>query len=278
MAATLASQTEMWMKKLNIELRAILNANNLVGTDLISEDGRVKVGKSITINRPDGAVVTDYDPAGNAFPVVTDSEITFTYDQDKWVAFAVENAEEFFANAKYSDEQKNDLVYKIAASFDKWVFTKYTTEADIVIDDGASGYLAVSATNIKEFWGGINTAFNKANIPENMRSVAIPYWMDTLTRDLDIANKVEGMGQAFVAQVYGIKVFMSNNIYEPTTGNFEMVGGYDGAFQGAMAYTKPWMGGLEGTGHDKEAGFIHAIYGGAGAKPEAMMVAKVKEA
>lgn len=275
MAKTSILQT-LWNKEFNQLLKTQLNANVLVSNDLLMTE-KPKVGKTEKIQRMAGLTSTAYNSAGGSFETIATTEIDVVYDQDQIVDWEIESTDEFFSNNSLSTEAQKEAAYAVSSTVDKWVYNTYPTLCGITIDDAGS-YLVVNATNIQTFLGSVNTAFNLANIPFNKRTIVVPYWMDTLIRDLQIGNlDSAGMGQGFVTKVYDFKVYMSNNIKE-TTGDFDMVGGYDGAFQGAVAYSKLWTGSLGTNKQDSDGAFIHYVFGGNAVKPEAMILMKVKQA
>lgn len=270
-------QLTVWSKIFNSALRKALNGMTaLTRSEIVN--ATVEKGKTVKVQRLGDIATIDYDPTGNTFADLTDTEIEILFDQDKITPFKVQNTDEFFSNKSLMMEAAKNMAFSLRNTMDTYVYTNYPSEATIVIDDGASGYLVVDKGNILDFLGSILTAMNVANIPEGMRTVVIPSWMDPLIRNLEIANKDSaGMGQGFVADVYGIKFYMSNNILE-TTGNYDMVGGYDGAYQFAVAYSKLWAGDLGVQGIDGNGAFEHAVYGGKAVKADAMIHMKVKQA
>jgi hypothetical protein len=270
-------QLTVWSRIFNSALRAELNAiTALTRSDIVN--ATIEKGKTVKVQRLADISTIDYDPTGNTFADLADTEIEIAFDQDKITPFKVQNTDEFFSNKSLMMEAAKNMAFSLRDGIDKYIYTQYPTEASIVIDDGLSGYLLVDKDNILDFLGQILTAMNVANIPMGMRTVTIPSWMDPLIRNLEIANKDSaGMGQGFVADVYGIKFYMSNNIVE-TTGNYDMVGGYDGAFQFAIAYSKLWAGDLGILGIDGNGAWEHAVYGGKAVKAEAMIHMKVKAA
>lgn len=270
------SKLTVWARKFNQALETALTANRLVASDII--DAVAERGETVNVDRIADIATIDYDPDGNAFTDVTDSQITVTFDQDKITPFSVRNTDEFWSNKSLVGESARKAAYSMAKTFDTWVYNTYPGKCDIVLDDGSNGYLVVNSANIQAFLGSILVAFGEADVPDDMMTVAVPVFMDPLIRNLEIANKDSaGMGQGFVAEVYGIKFYRTNNI-KVTTGNYDMIGGYDGAFQGAIAYNKLWSGDLGVTGRDAYGAFIHSVYGGNAVKPEAMIHMKVKSA
>ena len=270
-------QLTVWSRIFNSALRAQLNGvTALTKSDIVN--ATVEKGKTVKVQRLADISTIDYVATGNSFADLTDSEIEIVFDQDKITPFKIQSSDSFFSNKDLMMEAAKNMAFSIANTIDSYIYTQYPAQASITIDDGAAGYLAVDKTNILDFLGSVLTAMNVANVPMGMRTVVIPSWMDPLIRNLEIANKDSaGMGQGFVADVYGIKFYMSNNI-KVATGNYDMVGGYDGAFQFAIAYSKLWTGDLGVQGIDGEGAFIHSVYGGKAVKPEAMILMKVKQA
>lgn len=276
MADLLMLQT-LWAEEFNTELKKALNANVLVQSDLLMMN-KPKKGKTIKIPRVGALNSIPYDPTGNAFQAVTDTEVEVTFDEDQIIPWEIQGTDEFFSNVNLSGEVRDEAVYEMSSTVDEWVYATYPTLCGVTITD-AGDYLVVNKTNIQDFLADVNSAFNLANIPMNKRTIVVPYWMDSLIRNLEITNKDSaGMGQGFVGKVYDFKVYMSNNINETVAGEFDMVGGYDGAFQGAVAYSKLWSGELGSSAKDAEGAFIHYVFGGNAVKPENMILMKVKQA
>lgn len=271
------SKLTVWSMLFNSELETMLTANRLVASDII--DAVAEKGETVNINRVSDIDTIDYDPNGNAFEDITDSQITVTFDQDKITPFSVKETDAFWSNKSLITESARKAAYSMKKTFDNWVYATYPTLCDIVLDDGAGNYLVVNSSNILTFLGDVLVAFGEADVPDDMRTVSVPVFMDPLIRNLEIANKDSaGMGQGFIADVYGMKFYRTNNINQTIAGEYDMVGGYDGAFQAAIAYNKLWTGGLQVTGKDATGAFIHSVYGGNAVKPEAMILMKVKAA
>ena len=210
---------ELWSARLLYALEKTHVATNLVNRDY---EGQItNVGDTVHINSIGAITVKDYtrNTDMDAPEALTTSDQTLLIDQSKSFNFQVDDIDKTQSPGDLVDAAMGRAAYALADVAD--AFLLKTIAAGVATGNtigAASGPIALTKDNVYENIVKLRTKLDKANVPNQGRTIVVPpevyalLLMDDRFAKNEATAGQDALLNGMVGRVAGFTVFMSNNV------------------------------------------------------------------
>lgn len=210
---------ELWSARLLYALDKTHVATNLVNRDY---EGQItNVGDTVHINSIGAITVKDYtrNTDMDAPEALTTSDQTLLIDQSKSFNFQVDDIDKTQSPGDLVDAAMGRAAYALADVAD--AFLLKTIAAGVATGNtigAASGPIALTKDNVYENIVKLRTKLDKANVPNQGRTIVVPpevyalLLMDDRFAKNEATAGQDALLNGMVGRVAGFTVFMSNNV------------------------------------------------------------------
>lgn len=260
----------IWSRELNYSLKKALVALNLVNTDYEGEIANA--GDTVKINRPSSISVGTYNVGSDiSFATPTSAQTTFSIDQQKYIAFTVDDVRKRQANVELMRPYTEEASYALSDTVDQFIFGKYTAAGDNVTK---------ATYTSSTIWGGlvsVKQKLSEANVPSQGRWIALSPAEIALLEQSSEFQRASDLGDqtsrnGFVGRAAGFDVYETNNLTTANDGSHNVkhcMAGTNSAITFAMQLTQMESGRHENKFADFVKGLL--LYGAAVPKPAALV-------
>jgi len=182
-------------------------------------EGEIRqAGDTVKINKLSNLTVSDYT-GSITYETPQSTQVTLTVDQQKYVAYKVDDVIAVQANVDLVDAYQARAAYALADAVDQYIASLYT--------GAGAGTVSLDLTNNPDVYGAFVEArklLNKKNVPTEGRWVVVsPELEAALLNDpkfvqaTDQGDQVRRTGE--IGSIAGFTVYVSNNVVEVTDSN-----------------------------------------------------------
>lgn len=203
--------------------------NNLVFSDLIRVSTPEGLGKGASYKVPGVGAITIRDYAGTDITVEAQADIgaTITIDQEKYFAFYADYVDSAEAAYDVLPAYINKATYGLSNALDAFLGSALVSSAAVQVTAPTSG--TIDSSNVLDFLADIQYKMDVANIPTAGRWVVVPPSVNKALVKANVAvtsttdEAVRATGR--VAELFGLGIYVSNNLKSAGGGKVTVVGG-----------------------------------------------------
>lgn len=197
--------------------------NNLVFSDLVRVSTPEGIGRGASYKVPGVGAITVRDYAGSAITIdeMADVGATITIDQEKYFAFYADYVDSAEAAYDVLPAYINKATYGLSNALDGFVAESLVGTSAVQVTAPTSG--TIDSSNVLDFLADIQYKMDVANIPAEGRWVVVPPSVNKALVKANVAvtsttdEAVRATGR--VAQLFGLNIYVSNNLKAGTAGN-----------------------------------------------------------
>lgn len=203
---------------------------NLVFSDLIRVSTPEGIGRGASYKVPGVGAITVRDYAGSAITIdeMADVGATITIDQEKYFAFYADYVDSAEAAYDVLPAFINKATYGLSNALDAYIGSALVSSGSAVqVTAPSSG--TIDSSNVLDFLADIQYKMDVANIPAEGRWVVVPPSVNKALVKANVAvtsttdEAVRATGK--VAQLFGLGIYVSNNLKDAGGGKVTVVGG-----------------------------------------------------
>lgn len=205
----------IWSRELLFSLK-----KDLVGMNLVNQNYQGEIteeGDTVKIISPDSISVGTYDGTDISFETPTSTSQDLPIDQQKYIAFTVDDVDEVQANVSLMDSYMEEANFAVGNDTDTFIFGLYTgADASNVVAESD-----ITASNIYNKITEAKKLLSLNNVPGTGRwlvlspkEIELLEQSDDFTSASDLGDQTKRTG--FAGRIAGFEVFESNNVVETT--------------------------------------------------------------
>lgn len=203
--------------------------NNLVFSDLVRVSTPEGIGRGASYKVPGVGAITVRDYAGSAITIdeMADVGATITIDQEKYFAFYADYVDSAEAAYDVLPLYINKATYGLSNALDAYVGAALVASGAIQVTAPASG--TVDSSNVLDFLADIQYNMDTNNVPAEGRWVVVPPSINKalVKANVSVTSTTDEVVRATgkVGQLFGLNIFVSNNLKSAGGGKVTVVGG-----------------------------------------------------
>lgn len=206
---------EIWSREILFSLK-----KDLVGRQLTNQNYQGEItdeGDTVKIISPDSISVGTYDGNDISFDTPSSTTQDLLIDQQKYVAFTVDDVDEVQANVSLMDTYMEEANFAVGEDTDSFIFGLYTgadSSNVIAASDIAAGDIYNKLTEAKKLLSLNDVPSTGRWIVLSPKEIELLEQSDDFTSASDLGDSTKRTG--FAGRIAGFEVFESNNVVETT--------------------------------------------------------------